>query len=208
MWNDGNMRGKCRRFSSRAGLLCLLGLQALAGAGESPPVPPKEAPVLLPAQGAGHGVASKPYDPREYTIEQRERIEKLFLRIICDCPRENWSKTLAGCPEGCAEPQKKRIRELVKAGKTDEEVLEDQLGSHGGDRRVLAEPDSLLATYFPYIALGALCAAVLFILFASVKKRGAVPAPAPSGERPAADVPSEDERIARAVEKDLREMDL
>ncbi len=200
-------------ISSMASVI-LLFLMGSTMAGEKTDAPPRPA-----AGGAGHGEAGKPYDPREFTPEQRDRIEKLFARVICDCPRENWSKTLAGCPDGCSEDQKKKIREAVKRGLTDEQVLDEQLAAHGGDRRVLAEPDSPLASLFPYLTLGVLTAIVVLVLIASIRPRPAARPPAKAagiagmdGTKALAEsgrgAAAEDERrIADAVEKDLQEME-
>jgi cytochrome c-type biogenesis CcmH protein len=173
---------------------------------------------IAAAGEAGHGEAAAPYDPREFTPEQRARIEKLFLEVMCDCGEENWSRTLAGCPSGCAEPQKRIIREAVKRGLTDDQVIQDQLKRHGGDQRVLSVPDSPLASLFPYLALGAATALVLMVLLAKVRPRargkppgGSAASPHPGAARagsPQSPAATEEERrIGEAVERDLQEMD-
>ena len=173
---------------------------------------------IAAAGEAGHGEAAPPYDPRDFTPEQRARIEKLFLEVMCDCGEENWSRTLAGCPSGCAEPQKRVIREAVKRGLNDDQVLKDQLQRHGGDQRVLAVPDSPLASLFPYLALGAATALVLMVLLAKVRPRARGKAPGGGPTTPAAPAAgagapgsppatAEERRIGEAVERDLQEMD-
>jgi hypothetical protein len=173
---------------------------------------------IAAAGEAGHGEAAAPYDPRDFSPEQRARIEKLFLEVMCDCGEENWSRTLAGCPSGCAEPQKRLIREAVKRGLTDDQVLKDQLQRHGGDQRVLSVPDSPLSSLFPYLALGAATAVVLMVLLAKVRPRprgkspgGGPTTPPPAAARagaPGSTPATEDERrIGEAVERDLQEMD-
>jgi cytochrome c-type biogenesis protein CcmH/NrfF len=158
---------------------------------------------------AGHGEPAKPYDPRDFTTPERERIELLFQQVMCKCPREDWSKTLAGCPDGCAEQQKAEIRAAVKAGKKDDQIIAEQVGRYGREAR--ARPDSLLAHWGPYLALAA--CGILALLALSRALRPAKPVPeavsvaaAPPAETVTA---SEDERrLEEEVERDLREMDV
>jgi hypothetical protein len=157
---------------------------------------------------SGNGVEGVTYDPREFSPVQKERIERLFGQVMCDCPRESWSRTLAGCPDTCADPQKAEIRDGVKRGLTDQEVLSEQLKIHRGDRRVLSVPEGILSSLFPYLALGGLTAVVLMVIAAAVRPRSKVKSAAPGAdERPPAGATDEDRRIGDAVEKDLQEMD-
>ncbi len=158
------------------------------------------------AVSSGHGERAKPYDPREFTPQQRERIDRLFYRVMCKCKKENWSKTLAGCPDACADEQKQEIRVAVKAGRSDQEILDEQARKYGP--RALAIPDSTLASWFPYMVLGGLTVVVLLILARSIRP---APRTGPEGESQGPASPSglseEDRRIADAVERDLEEMD-
>jgi len=153
---------------------------------------------------SGHGGEARPYDPSDYTPEERRRIENLFRYILCACPRENWTRTLAGCPDGCADEQKMMVRLGVKAGKTDQEIIAEQVRIHRTEK-VKAVPDSKLAHLTPYLVVGALAIALGAALVRSVRRRG------PSAPRKALEAPPalsrEDRELADTVERDLREMD-
>jgi cytochrome c-type biogenesis protein CcmH/NrfF len=166
-------------------------------------------------------VEGKPYDASDYTREERERIERLFTLVICACPKEGFTKTLAGCPDGCADEQKREVRAGVKAGKTDQQILEEQVIAHH-TREVLSLPDSRLAHLVPYLALGVMVMVVLGILVKSIRPRPPAGSPAPSALPPgkaAAGGPAanggrsgnadsaEEARLDAAVERDLAEMD-
>jgi len=163
------------------------------------------------AEGAAgadlHGHEAAPFDAGDLRPGEKERFDGLFSKIICACPRENWTKTLAGCPDGCSDRQKDMVRRAVRTGKTDAEILDEQLRTFGTPK-VLAIPDSAMATWFPYAALIALGAIVVALLNRSVGRARA----RPSGEAPPPPAPTEgqteeERRIAESVEKDLREMD-
>lgn len=170
------------------------------------PAAEEEKEMAEPAAASGHGVRAKHFDPGDFTPEERERIDRLFFRVICKCPRENWSKTLAGCPDACADPQKNEIRAGVKAGQTDAQILAEQVQKYGP--RVLAIPKSLLASLVPYIVLLILAVFVLVLLGRSIrpaaKSSGDAARRAGSAE---ADLSAEDRKIADAVERDLEELD-
>ncbi len=168
-----------------------------------------KAPAAVPqVDEHGHGVHSQDhYDPRDFTAEQRERIERLFRHVICACPRENFTKTLAGCPDECANRQKGEIRSAVKAGKTDQEIFDEQVRA-ARTHEVLSVPDSALAHYGPSIVLGVLALSVACLLSRSLK-RSAAGGPK-GGERPrppTAKPGSDEERLSDAVDRDLAEMD-
>jgi hypothetical protein len=58
-----------------------------------------------PLHARGPGKVSLSDLPREH----RERVWSLWNRLVCACPDENWSKLLANCPDGCADPQKQQV---------------------------------------------------------------------------------------------------
>lgn len=77
--------------------------------------------------GARHDASGSmvpPLDPKDWTAAQIKRIERLEGFYICACPKEKYTKTLAGCPDGCADEQKILIRESVREGKSDAEIRE------------------------------------------------------------------------------------
>jgi len=219
-----------RRRRRGTGALCLLAAAfwgaflALTGTGAQEDATGPVAAAARDGDGAeGHGMEGKPYDPADYTPGQRERVDRLFTLVICACPKEGYTKTLAGCPDGCADEQKREVRAGVKAGKTDQQILDEQVMVHG-TKQVLSLPDSRLAHLVPYLALAVMVLVVLAILVASVRPRppagaairGAAASPPgkASAAGPRADGPSagegdpeEEARLEAAVERDLAEMD-
>ena len=87
----------------------------------------------------GHGQSGMPdLESRDFSDEQLLRIRKLEERVTCACPRENWSKTLAHCPDRCANPQKEEIRTEILQGKSNSEILQAQAQRYGP--KALAQP--------------------------------------------------------------------
>lgn len=82
--------------------------------------------------------------------EARRRARALWGRLCCACPSENWSRTLANCPDACADPQKGEVTRALAEGATDEQVLEAQLGRYGP--QVLAAPEAEGAAAWVYWA--------------------------------------------------------
>ena len=204
--------------------------QAPAPAGRPGPAPASSAtrPDAPGARAESLGTAAG--RTQEITAEQKERIDRLFYRVICDCPDENWSRTLAQCSAGCADKQKDQVRRAVLSGLSDEQVLAQQLQDHGGDERVLAVPRSIwafLANAIPYLIVAGLGVAVVVLLRRSVRRgggdgpsapsaggrqsgaRAASPASSGRGASPTARAPesAEERRLGDAVEQDLEEMD-
>jgi cytochrome c-type biogenesis protein CcmH/NrfF len=113
------------------------------------------APVLADgdAPGGGHGVAVDPL-PVESGIDV-DRLQWLYENVVCACPKENWSKTLAACPDGCAIPQKMEIQRAIVAGLGDDEIIDQQVALHGAKAR--ADPGmrgaGAGAYFLPVVAL-------------------------------------------------------
>lgn len=83
-----------------------------------------------------HGTADLgPRDDSRFTREQLSRIHRLEVEIMCGCAKENFSRTLSNCPDGCANPQKEEIRRAVSAGKSDQEIFTDMINTYGGKVR-------------------------------------------------------------------------
>ena len=80
-----------------------------------------------------------------------KRVRRLESHIMCGCTKENWTRTLSGCPDGCADPQKVTIRERVMNGWSDEEIMEEQVGKYG--ERVRAAPKTLWPYLLPLVML-------------------------------------------------------
>ena len=152
----------------------------------------------------GHGQRSGPSpDSREFSGEQRVRIRKLEERITCACPKENWTKTLYHCPDGCADPQKSQIRAAIREGKSDSEILEQQKQRYGP--KALAQPGWGGGGKWTYLLPGGICVAAIAVTLAVlsilVRRSGAEgEADHPEGER------ASDAELA-ALEQELSELD-
>ena len=210
---SGRFQGCRARQGAILGLILLARAAGMAGQAVAPTVPGG------PGAGDGHGVRGAGNAPDRDPPEVRERIERLFSRVICACPRENWTKTLSGALEGCADEQKNTIRDGVRKGLTDEQILAQQVTTYGTEK-VLSVPDSLFASWFPYIALLALTAVVLVILDRSIRAPGKRAPEGMAGASASSAAPAsaadaavskahaeEDRRMEDAVERDLREID-
>jgi hypothetical protein len=153
----------------------------------------------------GHGHEAERFDSRDWKPEDLARMERLFGLIICACPREGWTKTLSGCPDGCADPQKGAVRAAMRAGQSDEQILAAQEARHGPRvlARASAEGASGLTLYLgPFVVLAVL--ATLVILLLRRLTRGLPdPAAAPASRKPDAS----DEAWGRRIEKELESMD-
>ncbi len=96
---------------------------------------------------------------------RQARIDALERGIICWCPEENWTRTLAGCAQGCAEPQKALVRQWIDEGSTDEEVVARMVGHPMGDPRVRAMPLAEGSNWVGYLFPGVLAAlALVFVV--------------------------------------------
>ena len=109
--------------------------------------------------------STAPVTLKDLTSEQRIRVGGLYNRIFCDCPREDYSKTLAGCPDPCANPQKHIVHDMVREGESDEEIFRAML-ARKGDQRVLAAPEGAfgkVAYVLPFLAfvLGSIAAVIV-----------------------------------------------
>jgi len=100
--------------------------------------------------------AQDPGEPRD-----SKRILRLFSEFKCKCPKEDWTRTLAGCFEPCVDPQKALIRKLVAQG-LDDHAIRDRIIQDAGTEKVIAQPSAaywivLLPNLFPiafFLVLG------------------------------------------------------
>lgn len=160
------------------------------------------------SDGHGHGVQLPLSSERDFTREQQTRIEWLFKQIICSCPRENWTKTLEGCPDGCANPQKEQVRDGVDAGLSNDAILDKQLAMFGP--QVLARTSAQgVVGFLLYILpfLGLLVFAILIVFFLTrvikpVSATEAAAAPVEKGKSSGSDQQWDDE-----IERELEQMD-
>ena len=142
-------------------------------------------------------------DPQSFTAAEKIRINRLFDLVFCQCPKESWTKTLNGCPDGCADLQKGQIRTAIKAGKTDREILDEQIRLFSP--KVLARTPAEGLTGFtfywlPFVVLAVAGALVLVVLKVVVK-----PIEQPAGG--ALPKTTADRAVADQIERELEEME-
>ena len=114
--------------------------------------------LFLIAAGAGLTGCSQEESP----ASEEKRILRLFEEYKCDCPKEDWTRTLFGCFEPCADRQRKLIRKLVAGGASDQEIREKMIAD-AGTEKVLAQPN-FLPNLIPYGLLALLGCGVLLTL--------------------------------------------
>lgn len=151
-----------------------------------------------------HGAPpARPVALNELTAEQRRRAQDAFAHIVCKCPSENWSKTLAMCPDACANQQKVEVVKRVLEDWSRERIVDEQVARYGP--KAAANP---VAGIDPAIGAGALLAvgAIAAALALAGRRRrtasgaqGAVPAGTGTGAGSGAE--------HAAVEKELGEVE-
>lgn len=140
------------------------------------------------------------------------RREHLWSTIMCWCPKENFTRTLSGCPDGCAEEQKAMVTAGIDEGRTADEIVELMVADPRGGERVRgylkATGVNRLGYLLPFLFLGAAAIVVGFVLYGLTRRREgeAPPAPASAGHSSTEDL-SEDEHWGDVVERELKEMD-
>lgn len=125
--------------------------------------------VFAQDDGHDHGQGTK-IVLEDLSIEDRQRARRLWSHVICSCPRENWSKTLANCPDGCSDPQKQVILMQVEDGLSDEEILAAQVTQWG--TKVMAKPDDALTYALPIVFLFG-CVGVVSLVLLSWRRKAA-----------------------------------
>ena len=138
---------------------------------------------------------------------------RLWGKIICWCTDEGWTKTLAGCPDGCANPQKTMVENGLDEGLTDEEIIERMVNDPRGGEQVRAslkaEGFNLVAFWMPVLTGGFALVLVVLALRRLVHRGGADAPAAQRGDGAADGVdggPAQD-RWTELVEKELEELD-
>ena len=175
---------------------------------DGPSASPPPVTAVAPDDHDHSGVELRHFAPDEFSKEQRIRIERLFKEIICSCPKENWTKTLEGCPDGCANQQKNQVRLAVQQGISDAAILEAQVSMYGP--KVLARTRFEGLTGFfvyvlPFLGLVAVAWFVVLLLLRWTRKSSA-PAAATAGG-PASPLSDEEQRWDDEIERELSEMD-
>lgn len=123
-----------------------------------------------------------------------KRIHRLFAEFKCKCPKEDWTRTLAGCFEPCVDPQRALVRKLVADGLTDEEIR-DRMIQDAGTEKVIAQTSALpnLIPSAIFIVLG--CGVVLLLLRMRKQTLSEAAAGGYSGEGPESLYPEEGNRV-------------
>jgi cytochrome c-type biogenesis protein CcmH/NrfF len=149
-------------------------------------------------------------------VHRNRRLSALEASLMCWCKDENWTRTLSGCPEPCANQQKMLIRSWLEEGITNDEIIQRMVDHPSGGSRVRAAPEARGVSWIGYLAPAAIfCVAlVLVALFLRRAMRPAAGAPgAPgaaagtgtgTGTRTGTDT---DDAVAEQVERELREME-
>jgi cytochrome c-type biogenesis protein CcmH/NrfF len=138
---------------------------------------------LGPAAAGGGTAASR---GSELVLEAREQVRDrrrhtLQNGLKCWCPKEDWTRTIAGCWENCANEQKELIDRWLEEGFTDAEIIAEMVRRKGP--RVVAVPKSFLATSAPYLILAGAGLFAAVALFRVTRRRPArEEAPARGGE--------------------------
>jgi hypothetical protein len=78
-----------------------------------------------------------------FRLHRNRRISSLETSLICWCKEEDWTRTLAGCPEGCAMEQKMLIGAWLDEGATNDEIIERMVQHPRGGPRVRAAPEAM-----------------------------------------------------------------
>jgi cytochrome c-type biogenesis protein CcmH/NrfF len=142
---------------------------------------------------------------------RKRRTEKLERDIMCWCKKEDWTKTLAGCPEGCANEQKGLIQEWMGKGLTDDEIIDRMVAHPDGGPRVRAVPvatgTNRLGFILPFVILGVAAVLVAVFLRAAVRPaRSLVPPESPVASRQPPAASDDSVAIGDRIEKELEEM--
>ena len=144
--------------------------------------------------------------------DRSSRREHLWRVIMCWCPREKWTRTLAGCPDACADEQKAMVSTWVSEGRTSNEVVELMVAHPQGGEKVRgylkATGINRLGYLLPFLFFGAAVVVFGVVLRRVTRKRDEPAAPSSDGgDSPKEDPSEEDGHWGELVEKELKEMD-
>ena len=99
------------------------------------------APAWAQDDGHDHG-GRMDVNLSELNPTQRKAAIEAWNHVVCNCPRENWSKTLANCSDGCAAHQKPDVLQRVVAGWSLDAIVEEQVKLYGP--KAAANPGSIV----------------------------------------------------------------
>jgi cytochrome c-type biogenesis protein CcmH/NrfF len=152
------------------------------------------------AQEHGHGVSSAEEPATQLTPQQRAQYDEALSRVICKCPKENWSKSLSMCPDDCADPQKRQVLARIAEGWSTDRIVDEQVSLYG--ERASADPGAgQEGSLGLFLAMGAGALAV-GLLFAKWSRRAAA-----RRQSAAAHPVAASDAETSAVERELREIE-
>lgn len=145
------------------------------------------------------GPGAAPADLQQLTPEQRRDALDAYAHIVCKCPNENWSKTLASCPDGCADQQKGMVLRRIAEGWTRDAIVAEQVERFGA--KAAADPGSGRdGSIWIILALTVGAASAVGVLLTWRRRAGASGA-----QREPSSAATGDE--TSAIERELREID-
>lgn len=145
------------------------------------------------------GPAAPPADLQQLTPEQRRDALEAYAHIVCKCPNENWSKTLASCPDGCADQQKGMVLRRIAEGWKLEAIVAEQVERFGS--KAAADPGAGKdGSRWIILSLGVGAVVAVGVLLSWRRRAGETPAAARPSDAATGDETS-------AIERELREID-
>jgi cytochrome c-type biogenesis protein CcmH/NrfF len=145
---------------------------------------------------------------REEGMQMRK--DALLRGLVCWCPKEEWTRTVAGCAEPCADEQKDLVARWLAGGFTDEEIIGRMVAHPKGGPRVRAAPlasgTNLVGYLGPFAILVAAAVIAALALRRVLRGRGGEKA-ALLPERAAGPDGRGDDEIGERIERELKEME-
>jgi cytochrome c-type biogenesis protein CcmH/NrfF len=143
---------------------------------------------------------------RDEGIQMRR--DSLLRGLVCWCPKEEWTRTVAGCAEPCADEQKELVAAWLAAGYTDVEIMDRMVAHPKGGPKVRAAPAASGTNLIGYLAPFAILGAAAVIVAVALRRvvRGRAGEVERSAVQAAARSPDDDD-IGERIERELREME-
>lgn len=155
------------------------------------------------AQDDGHDHGSRvDVNLSDLTPEQRKAALEAWNHVVCNCEREDWSKTLSNCPDGCSQPQKQEILQRVVQGWSLDAIVEEQVKEYGP--KAAADPGTARNGTFLVLAGLVIGGAAAGLVLARWKAAAANRRSAAEESRRTQPVESAE---SDAVERELREIE-
>lgn len=190
-----------RRLSAALAVGAVAALAAPALAQEEPhSTPGREG--LAEEDPHDHGGHGREIDLSQLTPDQRRTALAAWNHVYCKCPNENWSRILAGCPDGCADPQKQEILGRVVEGWDLDRIVAEQVQRYG--ERANAAPGTAVDGTLLVLAGLVIGAGAAATVLASWRRTAAQRRVVSEAERAATPVAGAE---ADAIERELREIE-